>query len=136
MIADADQFADGLLLGFSQLFTGAATIAGTLGFMLALRPAIAAVVVVLTPMSFVAAKFIATHTYRYFHDQSAIRAEQTALIDEVLTNQKVVQAFGREKAAADRFDEVNGRLGTSALKAVFFSSLTNPTTRFVNGASV
>ena len=132
VIADADQFADGLLLGFSQLFTGAATIAGTLGFMLALRPAIAAVVVVLTPMSFVAAKFIATHTYRYFHDQSAIRAEQTALIDEVLTNQKVVQAFGREKAAADRFDEVNGRLGTSALKAVFFSSLTNPTTRFVN----
>ena len=132
VIADADQFADGLLLGFSQLFTGAATIVGTLGFMLALRPAIAAVVVLLTPMSFIAARFIATHTYRYFHDQSAIRAEQTALIDEVLTNQKVVQAFGRESASADRFDEVNGRLGKSALKAVFFSSLTNPTTRFVN----
>ena len=132
VIADADQFADGLLLGFSQLFTGAATIVGTLGFMLALRPAIAAVVVLLTPMSFIAARFIATHTYRYFHDQSAIRAEQTALIDEVLTNQKVVQAFGRERAQTDRFDEVNGRLGKSALKAVFFSSLTNPTTRFVN----
>ena len=132
VIADADQFADGLLLGFSQLFTGVATIAGTLGFMLALRPAIAAVVVILTPLSFVAAKFIATHTYRYFHDQSEIRAEQTALIDEVMTNQKVVQAFGRENASADRFDEVNDRLGKSALKAVFFSSLTNPTTRFVN----
>ena len=132
VIADADQFADGLLLGFSQLFTGAATIAGTLGFMLALRPAIAAVVVILTPLSFVAARFIATHTYRYFHDQSVIRAEQTALVDEVLTNQKVVQAFGRESACADRFDEVNERLGKSALKAVFFSSLTNPTTRFVN----
>ena len=132
VITDADQFADGLLLGFSQLFTGAATIAGTLGFMLALRPAIAAVVVVLTPLSFVAARFIATHTYRYFRDQSEIRAEQTALIDETLTNQKVVQAFGREAACADRFDEVNRRLGKSALKAVFFSSLTNPTTRFVN----
>lgn len=132
VIADADQFADGLLLGFSQLFTGAATIAGTLGFMLALRPAIAAVVVILTPMSFIAAKYIATHTYRYFHDQSVIRAEQTALIDETLTNQKVVQAFGRENDCCERFDEVNGRLGKSALKAVFFSSLTNPTTRFVN----
>ena len=132
VIADADQFADGLLLGFSQLFTGAATIAGTLGFMLALRPAIAAVVVILTPMSFIAAKYIATHTYRYFHDQSVIRAEQTALIDETLTNQKVVQAFGRESDCCERFDEVNGRLGKSALKAVFFSSLTNPTTRFVN----
>lgn len=132
VIADVDQFADGLLLGFSQFFTGVVTIVGTLGFMLAIRPAIAAVVVVLTPLSFVVARFIASHTYRYFREQSETRAEQTALIDETLTNQKTVKAFGQEKNAGARFDEVNERLRKTSLQAVFFSSLTNPTTRFVN----
>ena len=132
VIADVDQFADGLLLGFSQLFTGVVTIIGTLGFMLAIRPTIAAVVVVLTPLSFVVARFIATHTYRYFQDQSVTRAEQTALIDETLTNQKTVKAFGQEQSVGDRFDEVNERLRKTSLKAIFFSSLTNPSTRFVN----
>ncbi|MBQ7542054.1 MAG: ABC transporter ATP-binding protein [Clostridia bacterium] len=132
VITDVDQFADGLLLGFSQLFTGGATILGTVGFMIAIRPTIAAVVIVLTPLSFVAARFIATHTYRYFQAQSETRAEQTALVEEMLTNQKVVKAFSQEENAAARFDEINGRLQKTSLKAVFFSSLTNPTTRFVN----
>lgn len=132
VIADVDQFADGLLLGFSQLFTGVVTIIGTLGFMLAIRPTIAAVVVVLTPLSFVVARFIASHTYRFFQDQSVTRAEQTALIDETLTNQKTVKAFGQEQNVGDRFDEVNERLRKTSLKAIFFSSLTNPSTRFVN----
>ena len=132
VIADVDQFADGLLLGFSQLFTGVVTIVGTLVFMLSIRPSIAAIVVVLTPLSFVVARFIASHTYRYFQDQSVTRAEQTALIDETLTNLKVVKAFGQEQNVGARFDEVNERLRKTSLKAVFFSSLTNPTTRFVN----
>ena len=132
MIADVDQFADGLLLGFSQLFTGAVTILGTLGFMVAIRPGIAAVVVLLTPLSFVVARFIASHTYRYFRSQSETRGEQTAFIDEMLGNQKVVKAFGQEEKSAARFDEINSRLEKSSLKAVFFSSLTNPCTRFVN----
>ncbi|MBQ7545750.1 MAG: ABC transporter ATP-binding protein [Clostridia bacterium] len=132
VIADVDQFADGLLLGFSQLFTGVVTIIGTLGFMLAIRPTIAAVVVALTPLSFVITRFIASHTYRFFQDQSVTRAEQTALIDETLTNQKTVKAFGQEQNVGDRFDEVNERLRKTSLKAIFFSSLTNPSTRFVN----
>ena len=132
VIADVDQFADGLLLGFTQLFTGVVTILGTLGFMVAIRPGIAAVVVLLTPLSFVVARFIATHTYSFFRQQSETRGEQTAFIDEMLGNQKVVKAFGREEKIVEAFDEINGRLETCSLKAIFYSSLTNPCTRFVN----
>ena len=132
VIADVDQFADGLLLGFTQLFTGAVTILGTLGFMVAIRPGIAAVVVVLTPLSFVVARFIATHTYSYFKLQSETRGEQTAFIDEMLGSQKVVKAFGREQKSLEAFDEINGRLEKCSLQAIFYSSLTNPCTRFVN----
>lgn len=132
VIADVDQFADGLLLGFTQLFTGVVTILGTLGFMVAIRPGIAAVVVLLTPLSFVVARFIATHTYSFFQQQSETRGEQTAFIDEMLGNQKVVKAFGREEKIVEAFDEINGRLETCSLKAIFYSSLTNPCTRFVN----
>jgi ATP-binding cassette subfamily B protein len=132
VIADVDQFADGLLLGFSQLFTGAVTILGTLGFMLSIRPGIAAVVVLLTPLSFVVARFISSHTYQFFRAQSETRGEQTAFIDEMLGNQKVVKAFGREKKSTETFDEINSRLEKCSLKAVFYSSLTNPCTRFVN----
>ena len=133
VISDVDQFSNGLLLGFSQLFTGVATIIGTLGFMVAIRPLIALIVVVLTPLSFVVARFIATRTYSMFTAQAQTRAEQTALVDELLTNQKVVKAFTQEQAAAEKFDEVNSRLEQHSLKAVFFSSLTNPCTRCVNG---
>lgn len=132
VIADVDQFADGLLLGFTQLFTGVVTILGTLGFMVAIRPAIALVVVVLTPLSFVVARFIATHTYNYFKVQSETRGEQTAFIDEMLEGQKVVKAFGREDESVEKFDEINERLEKCSLKAIFYSSLTNPCTRFVN----
>ncbi len=132
VIADVDQFADGLLLGFSQLFTGVVTILGTLGFMVSIRPGIAAVVVLLTPLSFVVARFIATHTYSYFRSQSETRGEQTAFIDEMLGNQKVVKAFGQEEKSMERFDEINDRLEKCSLKAIFYSSLTNPCTRFVN----
>ena len=132
IITDVDQFADGLLLGFTQLFTGIITILGTLGFMLNIQPVIAAVVVVLTPLSFLVARFIATHTYSYFKQQGETRAEQTALIDELLGSQKVVKAFGREEKTLEQFDEINSRLEGVSLKAVFFSSLTNPCTRFVN----
>ena len=132
VIADVDQFADGLLLGFTQLFTGVVTILGTLGFMVSIRPGIAAVVVLLTPLSFVVARFIATHTYSFFRQQSETRGEQTAFIDEMLGNQKVVKAFGREEKSIETFDEINGRLEKCSLKAIFYSSLTNPCTRFVN----
>ena len=132
VIADVDQFADGLLLGFAQLFTGAATILGTLGFMVSIRPGIAAVVVLLTPLSFVVARFIATHTYSFFKQQSETRGEQTAFIDEMLGNQKVVKAFGQEEKSVEKFDEINERLEKCSLKAIFYSSLTNPCTRFVN----
>ena len=132
VIADVDQFADGLLMGFTQLFTGAATIAGTLIFMLRIRPAAAAVVVVLTPLSFVVARYIATHTYRYFREQSAARAAQTAYIDEMLGGLKAVKAFGREKRSIGEFDAMNEELRKCSLSAIFFSSLTNPCTRFVN----
>ena len=132
IIADVDQFADGLLMGFTQLFTGAVTILGTLVFMISIRPSIAAVVVLLTPLSFVVARFIATHTYSYFKLQSETRGEQTAFIDEMLGGQKVVKAFGQEKECIERFDEINGRLAKCSLKAIFYSSLTNPCTRFVN----
>ncbi|MBQ3889701.1 MAG: ABC transporter ATP-binding protein, partial [Clostridia bacterium] len=132
LIADVDQFADGLLLGFTQLFSGAVTIAGTLGFMLALNWQIAVLVVVLTPLSLFAARFIATRTYRFFRAQSEVRGEQTALIDELIGRQKVVQAFSHREAAQRDFDEINERLEKTSLKAVFYSSLTNPVTRFVN----
>ena len=132
LIADVDQFADGLLLGFTQLFTGVVTILGTLGFMVSIQPWIALVVVLLTPLSFVVARYIATHTYDFFRAQSQTRAEQTAFVDEMLGGQKVVKAFCRETAGVAAFDEINDRLEQTARKAVFYSSLTNPCTRFVN----
>ena len=132
VIADADQFADGLLMGFTQLFTGVVTILGTVGFMIAINWKIALAVVILTPISFFVAKFIAGRTHDMFKKQSETRGEQTALIDERIGNQKVVQAYGQEKKVLERFDQVNDRLAKYSLKAVFFSSLTNPCTRFVN----
>ncbi|MBR6376448.1 MAG: ABC transporter ATP-binding protein [Oscillospiraceae bacterium] len=132
IITDVDQFADGLLLGFTQLFTGVITILGTLCFMLSIEPLIALIVIVLTPLSFLVARFIAGHTHSYFLEQSKTRGEQTAFVDEMLGSQKVVKAFSREAPAVERFDEINARLEQSSLKAIFFSSLTNPCTRFVN----
>ena len=132
IITDVDQFADGLLLGFTQLFTGVITILGTLGFMLSIEPLIALIVIVLTPLSFLVARFIAGHTHSYFLEQSKTRGQQTAFVDEMLGSQKVVKAFSREAPSVERFDEINARLEQSSLKAIFFSSLTNPCTRFVN----
>ena len=132
VIADADQFADGLLMGFTQLFTGIVTILGTLVFMLSIDPWITLVVVVLTPVSLFTAKFIAKRTYNLFRLQSETRGEQTALIDEMIGNQKVVAAFSHEKASLEQFDEINERLETYSRRATFFSSLVNPTTRFIN----
>ena len=132
VVSDVDTFADGLLMGFTQLFTGALTIIGTLGFMLRTSPVVTIVVVVITPLSFFVAKFIATHTHDYFKNQSVVRAEQTALIDEMVGNQKIVKMFSREEAVKEQFDEINERLHDSSLKAVFYSSLVNPSTRFVN----
>ena len=132
IITDVDQFADGLLIGFTQLFTGVATILGTLIFMLTLNVPITFVVVLLTPLSLFVARFIATHTYSMFRLQSETRAEQTGLVDEIIGNQKVVQAFSVEEETLDRFDEINERLEKCSLKAIFFSSITNPGTRFVN----
>ncbi len=132
VIADADTFADGLLMGFTQLFTGIATILGTLVFMLLINPWITLVVVVLTPVSLLCARFIAKRTYSMFRLQSATRGEQTALIDEMIGNQKVVKAFSHEDEAVAKFDEINERLEKCYLRATFFSSLVNPTTRFVN----
>ncbi|MGN0991766.1 MAG: ABC transporter ATP-binding protein [Candidatus Ventricola sp.] len=132
MIADVDTFADGLLMGFTQLFTGVMTIAGTLVFMFALSPAITLAVVVITPVSLLVASFIAKSTHDMFVLQSKTRGEQTALIDEAILEQKLVQAFGREDATLAQFDEINERLRACSLRAVFFSSLTNPCTRFVN----
>lgn len=132
IIADVDQFADGLLMGFTQLFTGVATIVGTLFFMLSVNAGITAVVVLLTPISLFVAKFIARRTYSMFRLQSTTRGEQTALINEMIENQKVVQAYGQEKKVQGRFDEMNDRLEKYSLRALFFSSITNPATRFVN----
>ena len=132
VIADVDQFADGLLMGFTQLFTGVVTIFGTLAFMLSINVKITILVVILTPISLFVAKFIAKSTYNYFKTQSEIRGEQTALIDEMIGNQKIVQAFSYEDDALERFDEINNRLTKASVKAVFFSSLTNPVTRFIN----
>lgn len=132
MISDVDQFADGLLLGFTQLFTGVITIFGTLLFMLREDAGIALVVIVVTPLSLFTASFIAKKTYYMFQEQAKIRGEQTAYMDEMVQNQKVVQSYGHEDEAQERFDEINDRLEECSRKAVFFSSLTNPTTRFVN----
>lgn len=131
-IADVDQFADGLLMGFTQLFTGILTIAGTLGIMLAINWVIALIVFVITPLSLFVAKFIASRTYSLFKRTSEIRGEQTAFIDEMIGNLKVVQAFNREDENLEKFDEINDRLTKASLKSIFYSSLTNPSTRFVN----
>ncbi len=132
IITDADTFADGLLLGFTQLFSGVMTILGTLWFMFTLSPLIAGVVVVLTPLSLFAARFISKRTYHLFREQSQTRGEQTALIDEVIGNQKTVQVFSHEEKSLAQFDEINDRLEKTSRAATFFSSLVNPTTRFVN----
>ena len=132
IIADVDTFAEGLLMGFTQLFTGVATIIGTLGFMLALNFKITIVVVCITPVSLFVASFIAKRTFSMFKLQSSTRGEQTAIIDEMIGNQKVVQAFNQEDEALEKFDEVNERLQDCSLKGTFFSTLTNPSTRFVN----
>lgn len=132
VIADVDQFADGLLMGFTQFFTGVITILGTLGFMLSVNVGITGVVVLITPLSFLVAAFIAKKTYTMFHVQSQTRGEQTALIEEMIGSQKVVQAFSHEDEALEEFDEINDRLARCSLKAIFYSSITNPATRFVN----
>ena len=132
MIADVDTFADGLLMGFTQLFSGLLTIFGTLLFMLWENVPITLVVVCITPLSLVVASFLAKRSYKYFQGQSTVRGEQTALVNEMIEGQKVVQAFGHEAESLTAFDEVNGRLQDVSLKAIFFSSLTNPATRFVN----
>lgn len=132
VIADVDQFADGLLMGFTQFFTGVITILGTLGFMLSVNVTVTGVVVVVTPLSFFVAGFIAKRTFTMFKLQSETRGEQTALIEEMVGNQKVVQAFSHEDEALLQFDEINERLGDCSLRAIFYSSLTNPSTRFVN----
>lgn len=131
-VADVDQFADGLLMGFTQLFTGVLTIIGTLGIMIAINWVIALIVFVITPLSLFVAKFIATRTYSLFRKTSEIRGEQTAFIDEMIGNLKVVKAFNREDENLEKFDEVNERLTNASLKSIFYSSLTNPCTRFVN----
>ena len=131
MIADVDQFADGLLMGFTQLFTGVLTIVGTLGFMLSISVKITLVVVVLTPLSLLVAKFIAGHTYSMFQTQSKARGEQTALINEQLGGQRVVQAFSHEAESLAQFDEINDRLTAATMRATFFSSMTNPSTRII-----
>lgn len=132
VVADVDQFADGLLIGFTQLFTGIITILGTLGFMLSVNVGITLVVVIITPVSLFVASFIAKKTFHMFRRQSETRGEQTALINEMIGSQKVVQAFNREEKILERFDEINERLEKCSLQAIFFSSLTNPCTRFVN----
>ena len=132
VINDTERFSEGLLLGFTQVFTGVLTILGTLVFMVVINPIIAAVVVLLTPISIFIAKFISSRTYSMFRERSETEGEETALVEEMLGNQKVVKAFSHEDEAIAKFDEVNSRLEKAALRAIFFSSLTNPTTRFIN----
>lgn len=132
IVSDAEQFGDGLLMGFTQLFTGAMTIFGTLGFMFAKNWKIALVVLFVTPLSLFAAKYISSHTHAFFRRQSEVRAEQTAFTEEAISNLKTVQAFSHESQNLEKFDEINDRLEKCALDATFFSSLTNPSTRFVN----
>lgn len=133
VITDVDQFSDGLLMGFTQLFTGILTIVGTLVFMFSIHPLIAVVVVILTPVSLLVASFIAKRTFSMFKAQSEARGEMTSLVNEILENEKVVQAFGYEEEADQRFGRINAKLADCSLKAIFFSSITNPATRFVNG---
>lgn len=132
VISDADQFADGLLMGFTQFFTGLMTIIGTLAFMLMINWKITLVVVLVTPLSFFVSSFVAKRTYTMFHKQSETRGEQTGFIDEMIGNEKIVQAYSHEEEALEKFDEINERLRKYSLKAIFFSSLTNPSTRFIN----
>lgn len=132
VISDADQFADGLLMGFTQFFTGLMTIIGTLVFMLTISWKITLVVVLVTPLSFFVSSFVAKRTYTMFHKQSETRGEQTGFIDEMIGNEKIVQAYSHEAEALEKFDEINERLQKYSLKAIFFSSLTNPSTRFIN----
>lgn len=132
IISDVDQFTDGLLMGFTQVFTGVLTVVGTIGFMLAINWKIALAVIVFTPMSLFIAKFVASNTYKMFSLQAKTRGEQTAFAKEMIENQKVVRAFGREKENVEHFDEINEKLAGYTLRAVFFSSLVNPSTRFVN----
>lgn len=132
IIADVDQFADGLLMGFTQFFTGVVTIFGTLAFMLSINVKITVLVVILTPISLFMARFISKSTYKMFRTQSEVRGEQTALVDEMIGNQKIVQAFSYEKESMKKFDDINERLTKASVKAIFFSSLTNPLTRFIN----
>jgi len=132
MVGDVDTFADGLLMGFTQLFTGIITLVGTLSIMLSLNPWITAIVVVLTPMSFLVTGFIAKRTHKHFQQQAKVRGEQTALIGELIEGQRVVKAYGHQDESLSAFEEVNERLGKAALNATFFSSLTNPSTRLVN----
>ncbi len=132
VISDADQFADGLLMGFTQFFTGLMTIIGTLAFMLMINWKITLVVVLVTPLSFFVYYFLAKRTYTMFHKQSETRGEQTGFIDEMIGNEKIVQAYSHEEEALEKFDEINERLRKYSLKAIFFSSLTNPSTRFIN----
>ena len=130
---DVDQFSDGLLMGFTQLFSGVMTILGTLGFMISIDGRITLIVVLITPLSFFVANFIAKRTFTMFRLQSETRAEMTSLVEEMVGNQKVVKAFAYEKEAEEQFDDINQRLQSCSLKATFFSSITNPSTRFVNG---
>jgi len=132
IVSDADQFGDGLLMGFTQLFSGVLTIVGTLFFMLSIHPKITLAVVVLTPVSLLVARFIAGRTYDMFHTQSQTQAKQTAFLDEMIGSQKTVQAFSHEKESMEQFDDINNRLEAVSLRALFFSSITNPTTRFIN----
>ena len=132
VINDADQFAEGLLLGFTQLFTGVLTIVGTLAFMIYMNWIVAAIVFLLTPLSLFIARFIAKRTYSMFRERSECEGAATSYINEMVGNEKVVKAFTREKKALEQFGEINARLEKASLKAIFFSSLTNPTTRFVN----
>lgn len=133
IVSDVSQFSDGLLMGFTQLFTGVLTILGTIGFMMSISVKISLIVILLTPISLFVASFIASRTFRMFHEQSEKRAEMTSLVEELVGNQKIVQAFSYEERAKERFDVVNEELRTCGIKAIFFSSITNPSTRFVNG---
>ena len=133
VVTDVDQFSDGLLMGFSQLFTGIVTIVGTIGFMLSINVKITLVVVLITPVSLFVASYIAKHTYAYFKVQSETRGEMTSLVEEMVGNEKIVRAFSYEERAEERFDEINKRLQKCSIRAIFMSSLTNPCTRFVNG---
>lgn len=133
IITDVEQFSDGLLMGFSQLFTGVVTIAGTLAFMLSINVKISLIVIFITPLSLFVASFVAKKTYNMFKIQSETRAQMTSLMDEMVGNQKVVQAFGYGKRSLERFDTINEELKTCSIRAIFFSSITNPSTRFVNG---